>query len=272
MWAGGKTKMIKNYLPYMPDSVRVYSEPFLGGGAMFLYVYGRYRPEKSYLCDSNQGIVSIYRAVRDSLHEFKSELASLDSVFIPLAKSDRKRMYYDVRQAHAYDYRSWSPVKEAAVLYFLMKTGFNGIWQINKNTNGRFGTPCGLLNQKTTCFDWGAIDHWHGALQHAELLCGDWSTCPPGDFTFLDPPYRDSFTTYGTGWGDAECEALMAAARSIPGRVFLCNRDDGSDYFESRRDGMDLHTFPVTYTAGRRKRTDDGFAAKQATEVLLVKG
>jgi len=31
-----------------------------------------------------------------------------------------------------------------------------------------------------------------------------------------------------------------------------------------------MHKFPVTYTAGRRKKVDDGFEAKKATEILLV--
>jgi DNA adenine methylase len=49
MWAGGKSKMLKHYLPYMPSSINEYSEPFLGGGAMFLYVMETYIPRKSIL-------------------------------------------------------------------------------------------------------------------------------------------------------------------------------------------------------------------------------
>ena len=47
MWAGGKNKMIKNYLPLLPEKVTVYSEPFVGGGAMYLYVQERYKPENA---------------------------------------------------------------------------------------------------------------------------------------------------------------------------------------------------------------------------------
>ena len=271
MWAGGKSKMIKHYLPHMPDTVDVYSEPFFGGGAMFLHVQETYNPRESHICDTNPGIIGIYRSVRDHVGEFVSYLRDLDDEFIPLSKPDRKKLYYEVRQAHAFDYQSWSPVREAAVLYFLMKTGFNGIWQVNKNTGGRFGTPSGLLNQRTSCFDWSVIDHWNQALQRTEILCGDWSVCPPGDFTFMDPPYRESFTTYGTGWGDAECDALLSAVRSMPGLVFVCNRDDEGGYFNSRVHGMEMHKFPVTYTAGRRKKTNEGFEAKRATEVLIIK-
>ena len=49
--------------------------------------------------------------------------------------------------------------------------------------------------------------------------------------------------------------------------VWLCNRDSGDGFFENRN--AMLNKFPVTYTAGRRKKIENGFAAKKATEILL---
>ena len=40
IWAGGKTKMLKYHAPHLPSTVNSYSEPFFGGGAMFLYILG----------------------------------------------------------------------------------------------------------------------------------------------------------------------------------------------------------------------------------------
>jgi DNA adenine methylase len=271
MWAGGKTKMIKKYLSLMPENVETYSEPFFGGGAMFLHVQDKYHPKQSWICDSNEGIIGIYRTVKENHDEFVEILKEYDRQYIPMEKADRKRFYYETRHKHAYDYHQWSPTMESATLYFLMKTGFNGIWQINQNTNGRFGTPSGLLNQKLTCFDWDVIRHWNRILQNTEIIHGDWKSCPIGDFTFIDPPYRDSFTTYGTGWGDQECDDLVSTAQNMSGKVFLCNRDDGSDFFDSRKGNFEIHRFPITYTAGRRKKTEDGFEAKPAIEILMVK-
>lgn len=34
-WAGGKTQMLGDLLPKVPDSYGRYIEPFVGGGAMF---------------------------------------------------------------------------------------------------------------------------------------------------------------------------------------------------------------------------------------------
>jgi DNA adenine methylase len=33
---------------------------------------------------------------------------------------------------------------------------------------------------------------------------------------------------------------------------------------------MDIYRFDVTYTAGRRKKTEEGFEAKKAKEVLII--
>jgi len=271
MWAGGKNKMIKKYLPHMPESVKEYSEPFFGGGAMYLYVQKTYQPEKCYISDTNEGIIEIYRSIKNNPEEFKKYLRYFDSKYIPLDIVERKKLYFKVRHDHAYNYTNWNKVQESATLYFLMKTGFNGIWQINKNTNGRFGTPAGLLKQKESCFNFDLIDEWHKLLQNTEIICGDWKTCPTGDFTFIDPPYRDSFTTYGTGWGDNECDELMRLAQNIDGKVFLCNRDDGSDFFENRLGKYQIHRFDYKYTAGRRKKTATGFEAKPAVEILMSK-
>ena len=42
-----------------------------------------------------------------------------------------------------------------------MKTGFNGVWQVNRNTNNKFGTPFGLGNQKTKVYDRDVLNWWH---------------------------------------------------------------------------------------------------------------
>ena len=34
----------------------------------------------------------------------------------------------------------------------------------------------------------------------------DWKDVPMGDFTFYDPPYRDSFANYITSFPDSETE------------------------------------------------------------------
>ena len=147
IWAGGKNKMLKHYLPIMPKQVDTYVEPFFGGGAMFCHIVQNYQPKKLVINDVNADIVRIYNSIKNDLPEFLVKLDSYCNIYLPMNKEDRKKYYFEVRHEHAYDFDKWTEAEEAATLYFLMKTGFNGIFQINKNTNGRYGTPAGLLNQ-----------------------------------------------------------------------------------------------------------------------------
>lgn len=272
IWAGGKTKVLKHYAPFMPTAFETYYEPFFGGGAMFVHVMNTYQPKNVVINDINSDVVNIYKAIKTDLTEFQQRLDSLESQYLPLSKDDRKKFYFDTRHLHAWNYQEWSPTFEAATLYFLMKTGFNGIYQLNKNTNGRYGTPAGLLNQKDKVYDRDVLNWWHNALQNVTIKSGDWKDAvenDPNGFFFFDPPYRDSFADYGNGFGDEALTSLLdfADAQNL---VFVANRAD-DDWFEDQSRSMNVHYFDITYTAGRRKKTEDGFTAKKAREILLYK-
>jgi len=278
MWAGGKTRMIKKYTEYLPDTFEHYVEPFVGAGAMFVWAYQK-NPEAIFvLNDSNRSIMQIYKAVRDDVESFMYELNHLSESYLPLDKPARKEFYYALRHRHAYDYEDWTLTTEAATLYFLMKTGFNGIWQINKNTNGRFGTPSGLLNQKDKVYDRDNVMEWHSALQNCALLAGDFgdvlSLVQRNSYVFLDPPYRGSFTKYGVDFDDEVQERVvdfLNDSKELGAYVLMSNRDVGDGFFEERKGSNHLVKFDITYTAGRRKKHDDGtFTAKKAVEILMI--
>jgi DNA adenine methylase len=276
MWAGGKTKLLKHYIPYMPDKVDTYYEPFFGGGAMFLYIMEHYKPSKVYINDINIDIMRIYRVIgSESVYEFIDIVDALQKHYMPLNKELRKSFYFKLRHEHAYDYVSWTDVKQAATLYFLMKTGFNGIFQINKNTNGRFGTPSGLLNQTDRVYDRDNVIAWANILRQADvdISYGDWKdltyTDTDNTFIFFDPPYRGSFTSYGQSFNDIDQNQLLKQAKSFKyANVFLSNRDI-NDNFWNNVESLKKIEIDVTYTAGRRKKTDTGYEAKKAKEILL---
>ena len=159
-----------------------------------------------------------------------------------------------------------------------MKTGFNGIWQINKNTDGRFGTPSGLLNQKDKVYDKENVLEWKKALQRCTLMVGDFretlSAATPNSYVFLDPPYRGSFTQYGVDFDDDLQESVIKFLNESTGAgayVMMSNRDVGDNFFESRQGDNEIIYFDVTNTAGRRKKNADGtHSAKKAIEILMI--
>jgi DNA adenine methylase len=273
MWAGGKNKMLKHYRPLMPKTIDAYCEPFFGGGAMFIEVMNNYDPKECFINDIEAPVANIYSEIRDNYQGFIAILNDLESQYMPKSKEDRKKFYYDVRQQHAYDYETWGQTKESATLYFLMKTGFNGIYQINKNTNGRYGTPSGLLNQKHGVYDREVLSWWHTNLQGVSITSDDWRECvasaPSNAFFFLDPPYRTSFADYNSSFNDDDLLDLISFADKSS-NVFLSNRDDDG-WFDNNKLSLNTKHFPVTYTAGRRKKVDGVHEAKKATEILLYK-
>jgi len=273
IWAGGKTRVLKHYAPFMPSApFSTYYEPFFGGGAMFVHVMNTYKPKNVVINDINHDVMNIYRSIRNDYDEFIGRVDSLESQYIPLNKDDRKKFYFDVRHLHAWNYQEWSKPFEAATLYFLMKTGFNGIYQLNKNTNGRYGTPSGLLNQTNSIYDRSIMLWWKQALQSVDIRSGDWKnavTDDPNGFFFFDPPYRDSFADYGNGFDEQALLDLIDFADSQKS-VFVANRAD-DNWFDDKAKSLSVHYFNITYTAGRRKKTEKGFAAKKAREILLYK-
>ena len=91
IWAGGKNKMLKHYLPIMPKQVDTYVEPFFGGGAMFCHIYQNYSPKKLIINDVNADIVRIYNSIKNDLPEFLVKLGSYCNIYLPMNKEDRKK-------------------------------------------------------------------------------------------------------------------------------------------------------------------------------------
>jgi DNA adenine methylase len=281
IWAGGKNKMIPKYEldPGIPLSgYDTFVEPFFGGGAMMIYIY-KNNPtvQKFVMNDINAEIVGLYRAIKTDPAVFIDRMDSLQSQYLPLNKVDRKKFYYALREQYTKHWTQWTATEESASLYFLMKTGFNGIWQTTQTSNGRYATPSGLLNQKTSVYDRDNVMEWHTFLQRVDIHCGDWNSCTAdiGEraFYFFDPPYRDSFTSYSQVFGDAQHVQLIdfcKTADSAGHLVMYCNRDANDDFYTINRGHLDISYYSVTYTAGRRKKNDDGSqTAKTAREILL---
>ena len=281
MWAGGKNKMIPKYLetPGIPYSgYDTYVEPFFGGGAMMIHIAENNPTVKRFvLNDINKEIVGLYTAIKTDPINFMIRMDYLESQYLPLAHTDRKKYYYSLRKEYTTMWSQWNTTDESATLYFLMKTAFNGIWQTNQTSNGRFATPCGLLTHTTKVYDKENITEWHTFLQKVDIYSGDWKECikevDEPAFFFFDPPYRDSFTQYDQVFTDEQHLELIEFCKNADDAgnlVMYCNRDTKDDFYTKSQGQLEINYYGIKYTVGRRATNADGSrSAKDAIEILL---
>ncbi len=221
-WAGGKRRLLAQYAPLLPNEVRGYYEPFLGSGAMFFFLRPRLRGGV-FLSDRVGELIATYRAVRDGV----------EGVIRRLRRHAYDRdHYYRVR---AQNPKRLSPAGRAARFIYLNRTGFNGLYRVNRR--GEFNVPFGRYKNPTIC-DAEGLRAASAALAGAEVEAGGFPALPgrvrPGDFVYLDPPYHplgetSNFTAYTPdGFGDGKQRQLAEICRALDGkgaRFMLSNSD-----------------------------------------------
>jgi len=196
-WAGGKSQLISQYIPYFPQKFATYYEPFLGGGAVFFYLYGVARNDKptkkfpAILTDINPELVNVYRCVRDRVEELIELLAQHQ-------ERHNRDYYYRVRSQF-----TGTPVEMAARLIYLNKTCFNGLYR--ENSKGRFNVPMGQYKNPTIC-NIELLRLVSDSLQSVEIEVRPFETIldfakTAEDFVYFDPPYHPlSDTSNFTGY------------------------------------------------------------------------
>ena len=90
----------------------------------------------------------------------------------------RRSFYFKCRAEYQENLGAWSRTKRSAWLYFLMKTGFNGVWQAKSqrnsdNNSNIYNTPCGLMRHTNSIYDKQNVLAWHKALSKAKILSLD---------------------------------------------------------------------------------------------------
>ena len=131
-WAGGKRRIAHFLSRFCPEVIDLYFEPFLGSGALFLYLAQTKPKFKAVLSDSNNNLINVYTCVRDSVRNLIDILEIHQSSYY---KSPEEYYYY-IRDT----YSPASDLENAARLIFLNKTCFRGLYR--EGPNG-FNVPFG---------------------------------------------------------------------------------------------------------------------------------
>jgi DNA adenine methylase len=191
-WAGGKTQLLQQYQPLFPSQFDNYYEPFLGGGAVFFYLFQEHLSGfKAVLSDVNEELINMYRCVQTDVDALIKELESHQ------AKHDSE-YYYQIRAQ-----KNRKSVKKAARIIYLNKTCFNGLYR--ENSKGQFNVPIGRYKNPTIC-NAELLRADSLALQGVKLEVRDFYNVlddakTDQDFVYFDPPYyplsnTSQFTSY----------------------------------------------------------------------------
>lgn len=222
-WVGGKTQLLEQMKPLLPKTWGRYFEPFVGGAALFFDLRTQRPDMPAFLSDVNAELVNCYTAVRDDVE------AVIRALRGHVYESDH---YYRVRALKPADL---PPAERAARTIFLNKTGYNGLYRVNRS--GQFNVPFGRFTKPLFC-DPDNLRACSRALRDVSIEHGDFSgvlrRAKKGDFVYFDPPYvplspTSDFTAYiPGGFGEAEQRKLAEVFAKLAARgvhVMLSNSD-----------------------------------------------
>jgi len=266
-WAGGKHRVVSellkitNEFPPLDCDWKVgvgsrYHEPFLGSGAMYFGMKdeGMISTRKdSYLSDLNPALINAMQVVGD---------AKLLESLIPILKSWQnqygkegpvpKNSSQVLREEGMYYKKRWLMnqyfgrmglesdkvrIEFAALMIFLNKTCFNGLWRMNRQ--GLFNVPEGdYVAPRNICQE-ELLRSCNQLLKGTKIERMDWrdsiKRSKSGDLVYLDPPYMplkiddrvfNSYYTDGFDFEDQRELSLAAAAAASRGvRVIASNHD-----------------------------------------------
>ena len=242
----------------------------MGSGAVFMDLHhaGLLDGRAVRLSDINADIIGCYRIVRDAVDDLIDALRGLDARY----RAEGSASFYAVRDAEFNPARrqvratadpssAYTP-SLAAMLIFLNRTGYNGLFRLN--ASGDFNVPAGRHVRPRICDEanlrrLSAAFNRPGVSLDVRAFDDALGDAGASDFVYLDPPYAPlsttaRFTSYTAGgFGTSEQARLQEAVIALSSRgafVLLSNssapeirRLYASD--NARRAGLHAKTVPA---------------------------
>ncbi len=288
-WAGGKRQIlpeIRGCLPPESECNR-YHEPFFGGGALFFDTAPH--PECSTINDINNRLMNFYKQVKhnpdeliDVLKSFREPTDKPDPAR-EFSEKDRKgdemRNYY-YQQRELFNRRphgeEFDEVEEAALLLYLNRTCYNGLYR--ENNTGEFNVPIRRGKGTPNWVQSTRINDASRLLQPIELKSDDFSyveaVVEPNDLIYFDPPYKpvsstSSFVEYSAeGFGQEEQKRLKNVAERLYHdhncHVVISNSPPMKELYQ-KLDGFRVHT-----VGAKRMINSDGESRGKVGEIIVT--
>lgn len=194
-WAGGKKQLISKLNEKMPKNFNKYYEPFIGGGALFLYI----KPHNAVINDVNLQLLNIYKHLKIDAQTIINEVNSLDN------QNRNKDFYLKMREKYNNKIKNNELDFEcASLMIWINKHCFNGLYRVNQK--GLFNVPYNnrISGRSIDEENLRAIGNFLNN-NNIEIREGDFEKAcidvQKGDFVYFDSPYvpinkTSNFTDY----------------------------------------------------------------------------
>jgi DNA adenine methylase len=199
-WVGGKRQLLPVLRRFYPSTFGCYFEPFFGSGAVFFDLLGRGALDGHavVISDDNADLIGTYRRVVDSLDQVIGALEQLAQGHAAGGREHYLRMRDERFNPARAAWREAGgdvdryPVELAAMLIYLNRTGYNGLFRLN--ASGEYNVPPGrydnprIVNRPLLALASRALGAELVTVRRAsfERVLDD---ARAGDFVYFDPPY-----------------------------------------------------------------------------------
>lgn len=206
-WAGGKSQLIPAIEAALPKEIRnrkslTYIEPFVGSGAvMFWFLQQFPHVRHAVINDINTDLAQAYTVVKEQPYALIEALKSVQDNYYSLSSEENRRSFF-LAKRHEFNSRRLSSLDNTALLIFLNRTCFNGLYRVNSKNH--FNVPFGKYDKPKIC-DPETIIADSNILQRVTILNGDYretlNHATEDSFFYFDPPYKpisktSSFNSY----------------------------------------------------------------------------
>ncbi len=140
-WAGSKKKILNEMLNAFKPNKENYIECFLGSAVVLINVLknnDKLNYKNFYVNDINSNIINFYKLLQRKPDYLIKHISELARVYNSYNGSEKEKYYYNLREQFN---EEKDQDNKSILFYFLMKTGFNGVYRENKN--GKFNVPFG---------------------------------------------------------------------------------------------------------------------------------
>lgn len=202
-WAGGKSQLLPEIQKLYPfdKSVCKYVEPMVGGGAVLFDILNKYHLKEILINDCNMDLMDTYTVVKMKINDLILVLKQYQKEYLSLDMEKRKIYYTGKRDRFNEligNFILGECVEKAALMIFLNKTCFNGLYRVNRR--GFFNVPMGVYKNPLICDEKNLLAVSE-KLQKVKIHCGDYhdvaNFVDNKTFVYIDPPYRPLTKTAG---------------------------------------------------------------------------